>query len=208
MRIAIFVDYWNLQLSINQRFSVQKQVPDYRTKIDWKGLGPNLAAAAAQVLGAVQTGFSFEGCHIYTSYNPTTDEGKKFKAWASTWLDRQPGINVQVRERKPKALSNCPACHRPISHCPHASCGEPIRATVEKGVDTLLVTDLIRLAVSDSYDAAVIASSDADMVPAVEFVHTRGKKVIQAGFPPMGVDLATECWGSFDVMTLAASIER
>jgi hypothetical protein len=46
------------------------------------------------------------------------------------------------------------------------------------------------------------------MVPAVEFVHTLGKKIIQAGFPPIGVDLATQSWASFDVMTLGKSIER
>jgi uncharacterized LabA/DUF88 family protein len=82
-------------------------------------------------------------------------------------------------------------------------------ATVEKGIDTLLVTDLIRLAISNSYDVAILASSDADMVPAVEFVQqTLGKKIIQAGFPPIGVDLATQCWASFDVMKIAKQIER
>jgi uncharacterized LabA/DUF88 family protein len=208
MRIAVFVDYWNLQLSLNQRLSETKGVEDYRAKIDWKGLGPTFSAAAASVVGVAQGGFSYEGCHIYTSFNPATDEGVKFKSWATTWLDRQPGVNVQIRERKPKALPKCPSCHRPISHCSHSDCGQPIKATVEKGVDTLLVTDLIRLAVSNSYDAAVIASSDADMVPAVEFVQTLGKKIVQAGFPPSGVDLATQCWGSFDVMALVGSIER
>lgn len=32
-----------------------------------------------------------------------------------------------------------------IEYCPHADCGKPIRATVEKGVDTLIATDLKRL---------------------------------------------------------------
>jgi uncharacterized LabA/DUF88 family protein len=80
--------------------------------------------------------------------------------------------------------------------------------TVEKGVDTLLATDLIRLAVSNAYDVAVVSTLDADLLPAVEFVQSGGKKVIQAGFPPMGVDLATECWGSFDVMALSGQMER
>lgn len=208
MRIAVFIDYWNLQLTLNQRLSEIHGVADYRAKIDWKGIGSTFSASAAAVIGVVQNGFSYEGCHIYTSFDPATEDGKKFKGWATTWLDRQPGVNVQIRERKPKALPKCPSCHRPITHCPHDACGQPIKATVEKGVDTLLVTDLIRLAVSNSYDAAVIASSDADMVPAVGFVQTLGKKVVQAGFPPKGVDLATECWGSFDVMGLAGSLER
>jgi uncharacterized LabA/DUF88 family protein len=48
-------------------------------------------------------------------------------------------------------------------------------ATVEKGIDTLLAIDLVRFGISNSYDVAVIASSDADMLPAVEFAATLGK---------------------------------
>ena len=208
MRIAVFIDYWNFQLTLNENIAMQQGVRDYRAKIDWRGLGPQLVTAACGVLGCDPAAASFEGSYIYTSYNPATADGRKFKNWAATWLDRQPGINVYIRERKPKALPRCPVCHQEITHCPHTGCGQPIVATVEKGIDTLLVTDLIRLAFSNTYDAAVLASSDADMVPAVEFIHTSGRKVIQAGFPPKGVDLATECWGSFNVMDLAGAIQR
>jgi uncharacterized LabA/DUF88 family protein len=208
MRIAVFVDYWNFQLTLNERLSKVKKVVDYRSKIDWRALGPSLCASACTVLGHT-VGHSYEGTYIYTSFNPATDDGKKFKNWVTTWLDRQPGINVEIRERKAKALPRCPACHLEIAACPHTPCGKPIVATIEKGIDTLLVTDLIRLAVANSYDIAVLASSDADMIPAVDFVQgTLGKKVVQAGFPPIGVDLATQCWGSFDVMAIASTIER
>jgi len=206
MRIAVFVDYWNFQLTLNERLSALKKVQDYRSKIDWKSLGQTLCASAAGVLGHT-AGFSYEGSYIYTSFNPVTEDGKKYRNWVTTWLDRQPGVNVEIRERKPKALPKCPACHKEIAHCPHADCGQPIVATIEKGIDTLLATDLIRLAVSNSYDVAVLASLDADMIPAVDFVQTLGKKIVQAGFPPGGVDLATQCWGSFDVMKIN-TIER
>lgn len=208
MRIAVFIDYWNLQLTLNQNMAKVRGLADYRAKINWRNVGQIFTTAACEKLGVNPATVSYEGVYIYTSFNPATDEGKKFKNWATTWLDRQPGVNVQIRERRPKALPRCPACHREITHCPHTGCGKRIVATVEKGVDTLLVTDLIRLAISNSYDAAVIASSDADMVPAVDFAHTLGKKIIQAGFPPSGVDLATQCWASFDVMTLQGQIER
>jgi hypothetical protein len=208
MRVAVFVDYWNLQLTLNERMSIANGGADYRAKIDWRGLGSLFAQEAATVVAGAGTAHSFEGTYIYTSFNPSTDEGKKFKNWTVTWLDRQPGIHVQARERRPKALPKCPCCHRPITHCPQNDCAQPIVQTVEKGVDTLLVTDLIRLAVSNSYDVAVIASLDADMIPAVEFVQTLGKKIIQAGFPPKGVALATACWGSFDVTRAAGQIER
>lgn len=206
MKIAVFVDYWNLQLTINDRVSKAKGVDDYRVRIDWRNLGHIFAKAACGVLGCEPAAFSYEGNYIYTSFNPATDT--KFKVWATGWLDRQPGVNVQIRERRPKAPPKCPVCHRAITHCPHDGCKKLIKGTVEKGIDTLLATDLIRLAISNTYDAAVLASSDADMVPAVEFVQTMGKKIIQAGFPPSGIDLATQCWGSFDVMKFAEIIDN
>lgn len=206
MRIAVFVDYWNFQLTLNDQLKIRHCAKDYRAKVDWRQLGQTLAKAACPVLACDEVGLAYQGCYIYTSFDPRKNEGVKFKNWATTWLDRQPGINVEVRERKPKALPKCPSCHAEISHCPE--CSQPIVATIEKGIDTLLATDLIRLAVSDFYDAAVLASLDADMIPAVEFVQSLGKKVIQAGFPPGGVDLATQCWGSFNVMDLGKALER
>ena len=146
MKIAVFIDYWNFQLTLNQKLSKENNVEDYRAKIDWRNLGQMLAAEGSSLLTAAQGGYAYEGCHIYTSFNPATDQGNKFKGWATTWLDRQPGINVQIRERRPKALPKCPSCHKEISHCPHDGCGKPIVATVEKGVDTLIVTDLVRMA--------------------------------------------------------------
>jgi len=210
MRIAVFVDFWNFQLGLNKNVAKQQGVADVRTKIDWRAVGPELTAAAAKVVNgtAIPAPTTFEGTYIYTSFNPSTEEGRKFRNWATSWLDRQPGINVEIRERKPKALPQCPVCHKDISHCPHTQCGKPIVATVEKGIDTLLVTDLIRFAYSNTYDVAVLVTSDADMVPGVKFIQTLNKKVIQAGFPPRGIDLATECWGSFNIMDIAAKIQR
>lgn len=208
MRIAVFIDYWNFQLTLNQKASAERRAEDVRIKVDWRGLGPLLAQQACGVLACDVADMAYEGTYIYTSFNPLTEEGKKFKNWATTWLDRQPGVNVQVRERRRKSAQRCPACHQEITHCPHAGCGQQIVATEEKGVDTYLVTDLLRLGLSNSYDAAVLASLDADMVPAVDYMQTTGKKIIQAGFPPQGMTLATECWGSFDVMKLLGQIER
>jgi uncharacterized LabA/DUF88 family protein len=76
------------------------------------------------------------------------------------------------------------------------------------GVDTLIATDMIRLAWENAYDVAVLATSDSDLVPAVEFLDVKGLKVIQAGFPPMSADLATKCWASFDVVIQRSEIAR
>jgi len=93
-----------------------------------------------------------------------------------------------------------------IKDCPH--CKQAIRATQEKGVDTLIATDMIRLAWEDAYDLAVLATSDRDLIPAVAFLNLKGRKVVHAGIPPKGADLAKACWASFDVAARASEIER
>jgi uncharacterized LabA/DUF88 family protein len=67
---------------------------------------------------------------------------------------------------------------------------------------------MIRLAWEEAYDLAVLATSDRDLVPAVEFLSLKGRKVVHAGFPPLGSDLARACWASFDVYPGAAQITR
>ena len=181
---------------------------DTRFQIDWLKLGPYLAERAFGLLTPRPANFTFDGMNIYASYNPQTQESRKFRSWATGWLDRQPGIQVDCRERKPKALPRCPACHRDITHCPHDGCQKRIIATVEKGVDTLIATDMIRLAWEQAYDVAVLATLDSDLVPAVQFLAAKGLKVIQAGFPPKGIDLATACWGSIDIGRSRDTIRR
>ena len=67
---------------------------------------------------------------------------------------------------------------------------------------------MIRLAWEDAYDIAVLVSSDSDFVPVVEFLDLRGKKVVQAGFPPVGSHLAKACWASFDLFERRSEFER
>lgn len=205
-RIRVFIDYWNLQLMLNAREEAASRVPDVRFKVDWRGLPPWLACKAAAITQIAD--YNFEGAIIYASYNPNNAEGRKFNHWATSWLNRQPGIQVQCHARHPRNLPRCTVCHRTITSCPHQGCGAQIAGTVEKGVDTAIATDMIRLAWEDAYDVAVLNSSDADLVPAVRFLDQKGRKIIQAGFPPSGVQLATSCWASFDIFQHRAKIRR
>jgi uncharacterized LabA/DUF88 family protein len=205
-RIRVFVDYWNFQLTLNNMESQQAKQADARFKVDWRGLPFWLAKKAAEQAQVVD--YVAEGAIIYSSHNPNTPEGRTFKTWASNWLNRQPGIQVQCYERKPKDLPKCTTCHRPIRNCPHKECGALLAGTVEKGVDTAIATDMIRLAWEGAYEIGVLASSDADLVPAVKFLDQKGKRIIQAGFPPLGVSLATACWASFDIFKNREEIRR
>jgi uncharacterized LabA/DUF88 family protein len=206
-RVRVFIDYWNFQLALNEVESrAQGQVS--RFKVDWRGAGPWLARNAAQAIGLTAAACSFDGVIIYSSFNPQTQEGRGFHRWMTTWLARQPGVQVECRERKRKAPPKCPSCYRRIERCPHPDCQKDMLATEEKGVDTLIATDMIRLAWENAYDLAVLASSDSDLVPAVEFLRLKGRKVVQAGFPPLGVALATASWASFDVASRREELRR
>jgi uncharacterized LabA/DUF88 family protein len=196
-RIRVFVDYWNLQLSLNALEAEALDQSDVRFKVDWRGLPIWLARKAAEITQIPN--YSFEGAIIYASYDPNSPDGPGFNNWATTWLNRQPGIQVKCHPRQRKNPPRCGVCHRIISSCPHVACGANISGTVEKGVDTAIATDMIRLAWEDAYEIAVLASSDADFVPAVRFLDQKGLKIVQAGFPPSGVQLATACWASFDI---------
>ena len=57
----------------------------------------------------------------------------------------------------------------------------PDKSFHEKGVDVRLAVEMIRLARENKYDVAYLISSDTDLVPAVEEVHSFNKKVVYVG---------------------------
>jgi uncharacterized LabA/DUF88 family protein len=204
-KVRVFVDYWNFQLSLNEHEAkaTGKTLDETRFAADWRGLGPWLTRKACEAAGIAS--YSFDGVIIYSSFDPRYETGRKFKNWIMG-LARSAGIQVFCAERKRKAPAKCPECHKRIDACPH--CTKPIVAMGEKGVDTLIATDMIRLAWEGAYDLAVLATSDSDLVPAVQFLNTKGRKVVQAGFPPLGSNLASVCWASFDVGKYLHEIKR
>jgi uncharacterized LabA/DUF88 family protein len=200
VRVRGFVDFWNFQLNV--------LAWDKDFRLDWRQFGPWVAKqAGAQFIAAGQEGrIRYDGLHVYMSYDPNKPKDEKLRNWASNVLDRMPGVVVTIRERKPKDPPECPICYEPISHCP--KCSGSMKRTVEKGIDTAIVTDMIRLAWEDSWDLAVLLSADRDFVPAVEFLGQKGRKVIHAAFPPQGMDLSTKCWGSFDLTKNLREVSR
>jgi uncharacterized LabA/DUF88 family protein len=54
---------------------------------------------------------------------------------------------------------------------------------VEKGIDVMIATDLLRLAWDDHYDVAVLVTGDGDFAYAVQAVKDTGKHVEIAAFP-------------------------
>lgn len=201
-RVRLFVDFWNLQLTLNEREAASSNASGFFL-IDWLRLPPTIIAEVSRILG---TQCSYEGTTVYTSFDSASEAGVKHKKWATNWLDRQIGMQVNCYERQRKHPPKCNHCHQPIQTCP--LCSQPIAGTVEKGVDTAIVTDMIRLAWEQSYNVAVVVSSDQDLVPAVEFLDARGFKIIQAGFPPLGAHLSKASWASMDLFALRNQFRR
>jgi len=200
LRARVFVDLSNLELSVSQ-------YTNGRHRLDWTRFPQWLVEQAEQkVLPGQQGDLVFEGCFVYMSFNPNKDTGRKMHNWAMYTLGRISGVQVKCHERRPKRYPICPHCHKPVTVCP--DCRQAFDRTEEKGVDTSIVTDLLKFAWEGAYDIAVLVSSDADFVPAVEFLTAKGKRIIQAGFPPAGAELARVCWASLDLRPNISEVFR
>jgi len=88
---------------------------------------------------------------------------------------RYPNIDKRVgRARKDCAF--CPKCDKKIET--FLKKAGLRKLSKEKGVDVMLVADMIRGAYQNKYETALLLSGDADFIPAVELVQFLGKEVV------------------------------
>ena len=197
-RIRVFVDFWNFTLSMREL--------DSQFRTDWSTLGPALTRAAAERV-APELPAQYQGLNFYGSYDPGSPSDRSLRRWATTVVDRFPGVSVSIvpRQRR-RSPPQCPVCQAPVPLCP--TCAADMRGTEEKGVDVRIATDMIKLAWVDNYDTAVLLSSDKDFIPLVEFLETRGIKVLHAAFPPKGAHLSRACWDTINLLQMRSEFER
>jgi len=117
VRVRAFVDFWNFQIAMNKW---RDHFP-----LDWNRLGPWLAEQAGTLfLASGQQGrIQYEGLHVYMSYNPLDQKDHGLRNWATNVLDRFPGVEVVMKQRRPKDPPECPTCHTPVTVCPETACG-------------------------------------------------------------------------------------
>jgi uncharacterized LabA/DUF88 family protein len=187
-KTRIFVDFWNFQLSWNQHMTNSNRV-------DWKKISPWLIREAEKIL---DTSLTFDGTRVYISYNLRSTMDKRLRGWANNTLGRFPGIKIIEKERKRKGPPRCQSCHNEIDNCPN--CGVPLDRTIEKGIDSAIVTDLLSQAWDGIWEIAILVTSDRDFIPAVELLSEKGFRVINANFPPLGADLAKNCWANISIL--------
>ncbi len=88
-----------------------------------------------------------------------------------------------TNERTEKAKNNagfCKDCKTKIDG--FLAAAGLLKISKEKGVDILLVADMIKYAYQDRYEIALLATGDADFIPAVELAQTLKKEVINLHF--------------------------
>lgn len=198
LRVRIFVDFWNFSLELKRQNST------FLT--DWSKIGQLFAAEAAK-LADPNSLCTFEGMHVYGSFDPNKPQDSKLRNWFTNRLDKMPGVHVSLLERqKKKGYPKCPTCQAEAAVC--SQCNADMRGTEEKGVDTRIVADMISLAWANAYDVAVLVSADRDFVPVAEFLQTKGIKVIHGCFPPKGSHLSQKCWASLNVTNLMEAFSR
>jgi uncharacterized LabA/DUF88 family protein len=197
MSLQLFVDFWNLTLQWRDRAG--------EARLDWVAL-PRVLQAEAERVGALEAQ-AFTGIRVYASTDKADPRSGNLRGWLDRFLDRQPGFKVSVRERRShRRPIHCRECNAFTEDCP--ACGKPFCVSVEKGVDSAIVTDMISLAWEEAYDVAVLVSSDGDFVPAVERLQEKGIKVINATWSGHGHQLAKTCWASFEIDALIPGLIR
>jgi len=67
---------------------------------------------------------------------------------------------------------------------------------------------MFSLAWAGAYSIAILISSDADYVPAVENLQNKGFKIVNATWRNLGHQLAKRCWASFEMDPLNNQLIR
>jgi uncharacterized LabA/DUF88 family protein len=175
MRVALFFDGKNHMKDLSRA-----------AKDRWLNHG-QLADWVVDHIGGTELFAAYYYTGVPTAHDDSTDRHALTDLLDE--LDRRPGFFVKRFNRRTNSRE-----------CPH--CGQGVQYTEEKMVDTSLVADMILLAVRDAYDVAVVFSGDLDISPALEAVHSIGKKTWIATFGTGGLSrtLTRAAWGHIDLL--------
>lgn len=123
MKVKIFIDFWNLQLSWNEYHS--KIGATIRVKIPWEKTLPEV------LISRIGKDATYSGTHVYASINPKSSSDRKLQSFLQN-MDLFSGYKVIIKERKSAKPIRCSndGCRREISVCP--LCNKELIRTVEK----------------------------------------------------------------------------
>lgn len=197
-RVALFIDFWNFTLNMKKL--------DESFLIDWfKIPSAFIQYLQDRRLDGLSDALEYAGCEVVGSYSP---HEVSLWNWSRTTLQKINGLTSTFLPRQ--KMEQGPVCtgaeHHEVPSCPQ--CGKPMLGYKEKGVDSTLVTLMLKKAWLNNYDVALLVSSDRDFIPAISFLQDHNKKCVQAGFRGSGYELAQSCWASIDIGDFYADFKR
>lgn len=196
--LRLFIDFWNFQLNWNMRAS--------GALCDWTAVSRVFLDQARDILTRNGLGAAaLQETRIYASYEQ--GRNSKLKNWLEGFLDKQLGFSVIAKERlwRQKAI-HCRVCGTHVEECPH--CKGKFGRAAEEMVDSRIVADLLSMAWDGIFDIAILLTSDADMIPAVESLQRHDCKVINATWRGHGQELAQTAWASFEIDDILEQLKR
>lgn len=141
---VVFVDYQNMYRSARRAFDWER-APGHFGNLKPIGLGRVLAPSPQRTLTQVR---------VYSGV-PTPKHNRVGNAVMQRRIAQWVMDNPKIVQVFPRPLRYPPPEGR------------------EKGVDVELAIDLVRMAIDGDFEAAVVASADTDLLPAIEFVVKR-----------------------------------
>jgi uncharacterized LabA/DUF88 family protein len=143
-RVVVFLDAQNIYKGARDCF-FSRTAPFTDGQVD-----PH--ALAQLLVGRRNTASELEQVRIYTGQPDASKQPKGYGASRKQY--------AAWRARRVEVVA------RPLRYPPDFPTSKP----EEKGIDVQLAIDFITLALDDAYDAAILFSSDTDLVPALNFV--------------------------------------
>jgi hypothetical protein len=188
--VRVFVDHRDFRRGADEAAGGRFE-PDWGRLTQWLG-----AEAVSEACGVSPSALRYEGTSVYVAVTRSVSD-RPLRSWATTELSRVPGVSVLLAEVEGEGVSLCGGCEG----CGTSSsrCGSGAKVAGGEAVADAIRADLLRLSREDVFDWAVVVASDRRLAAAARFLITRGHKVVHAGFPPRGRELAAACLASIDL---------
>jgi len=135
-----------------------------------------------------------KGVHYYNSVPNIKTIGEENYYKHMSFLSDLEKSGIKVHTRKLQHLSNIELITKKVSQLQKLKICDNCKPIVtqncidcvgsfeehEKGIDVMIVVDMIQLALKNEYDVGVLISGDADFIPALDLIKKNWKRVIVA----------------------------
>ena len=175
----IFVDYWSFQTHFNNLFEDE-------VRCDWFAIPEVLHDAQMKITGQISP---HQGMFVYAA-----DTHPNLARWLRA-LGNHNGITAKIlpMTRRPSRSSlYCSGCDKRFTECPE--CGGKISTIRVRGIDTLMVVDIVDKC--QPGDVAVVISENSDMQIVLRHARDRGVKIIHAGWEGTHPEFANSSFAS------------